>query len=129
MTYMIVMDSKFDCFEHYQCDALLEIMFLATLPEYGRRSIGYHLCLYSIELAKELKNGMNLEILPFNQKKYVPKLVTALFTSEKSQKIGNKLEFKIHHVEPHKNFFFEGISYAERIGDLDCVSKLVAKEI
>lgn len=129
MSYMIEMDSKVDCFEHYKVNSLLEIMFLATLPEYMRRGIGYYLCEYSIELAKRLKSGQDLEKYPAEVQKNPPQIVTALFTSINSQKIGWKLGFTTLHQESHKNFSFQGKTYAERIGDPDCVSLSVAKEI
>ncbi len=129
MSYMIAMDEKFDFFEHYKVNSLLEIMFLATLPEYMRKGIAYNLCLYSIELAKEFKNGINLDMLPANIRKLPPQLVTSMFTSHKPIKLSEKLGFKTLIVEPHKNFTFRGKTFAERNGDPDCVSALVAMEI
>lgn len=126
---MIAMDAKFNFFEHYKVDALLEIMFLATLPEYMQKGIAYKLCLYSIELAKEFKNGVNLDMLPSNIRNFPPKLVTSMFTSSKPIKLGEKLGFKTLVVEPHKNFSFKGKTFAERNGDPNCVSVLVAMEI
>lgn len=40
MNYMIEADSRVDAFELFKVDSLLEIMFLATLKEYGRKGIG-----------------------------------------------------------------------------------------
>ena len=110
MNYMISADSRVDIYKKFNVNSLLEIMFLAVLPEYGKKSIGLNLCKESIEVAR----NQNL------------KLVTALFTSHKSQSIGEKLGFDVLFEESFDNYFFNGMTFAERNKDCTLSSKLVA---
>jgi hypothetical protein len=126
MNYMIVADSKVDAFEMFKVDSLLEIMFLATLKEYGRRGIGMNLCKYSIDLARDLKNGKDVETY-LSPGQPQPKLVTSLFTGRNTQAIGKKLQFQLIFEESFKNFSFNGRNFAEAVGDLDLNYQVVAK--
>jgi hypothetical protein len=128
MNYMIVADSKADAFELFKVDSLLEIMFLATLKEYGHRGIGFNLCKYSIDLARELKNGKDVEVyLTSDQQR--PKLVTALWTGRNTIAIGKKLQFQTIFEESFKNFSFNGKSFAEAVGDLELRYQVAAKTL
>lgn len=128
MNYMIVADSKVDAFELFNTDCLMEIMFLATLKEYGRRGIGFNLCKYSIDLARDLKNGKDAEIY-LTPGQPLPKLVTALWTGRNTQIIGEKLKFQVIFEESFKNFSFNGKTFAESVGDLDLNYQVVAKTL
>ncbi|ETN67058.1 hypothetical protein AND_001142 [Anopheles darlingi] len=54
MQYMITMDAKVNLFERFNVTCLLEIMFLATLPDYEGRGIGTRLVEESVRLAQKL---------------------------------------------------------------------------
>lgn len=128
MNYMIEADSKVDAFELFQVDSLLEIMFLATLQKHGRKGIGLKLCKYSVDLAKDLKNGKDVEIyLTGNQPK--PQLATSLWTGRNTQIIGEKLGFEIIYKESFDNFSFNGKNFAEAIGDLSLEYHVAAKTL
>ena len=123
---MIEADSRVDAFEIFKVDSLLEIMFLATLKEYGRKGIGLHLCQHSIDLARDLKCGMNVETY-LKPGQLQPKLVTSLFTGRNTIAIGKKLQLKVIFEESFKNFSFNGKSFAESVGDLNLNYQVVAK--
>lgn len=129
MSYMIEMDSRVDLFEYFKIDCLLEIMFLGVIPEYEKKGIGAKLCEVSIDIAKGIKNETNLELLKPHVKDKRPKLVSALFTSNYSQKVGQKLQFKTIYEESYENFVFNDQKFSSRIGLLHPTSTLVAKEI
>jgi len=128
MNYMIVADSKVDAFERFNVTSLLEIMFLAVLPEYGRKGIGYELCRNSVELAKNLKAGKEIEIFLTNGEPR-PQLVAALWTGRNTQSIGRKLGFEVTFEESFNNFSFNGKTFAERADDLDLFYHVAAKQI
>lgn len=129
MQYMITMDSKINLFEKFNIDCLFEIMFLATLPEFEGKGIGSTLVSCSVELAKLLKNGQAIENLPDDSKHKRPKMVSALFTSKISQRVGSKNHFKQINEVPHSEFVFRGKTYTDRIGLEHPTSILVVKEI
>lgn len=129
MQYMITMDSKVDLFKKFNIDCLFEIMFLATLPEFEGKGIGSALVSRSIELAKLLKIGQSIENLPDDSKHKRPQMVSALFTSKISQKVGSKNHFKQINEVPHSEFVFRGKTYSDRIGPEHPTSILVVKEI
>ena len=123
---MIEADSRVDAFELFKVDSLLEIMFLATLKEYGHNGIGRYLCQYSIDLARDLKKGKDLETF-LKPGQLQPKLVTSLFTGRNTIAIAKKLQLKVIFEESFRNFSFNGKSFAESVNDLDLNYQLVAK--
>lgn len=129
MQYMVDVDQKCDLFAHFNADCLLEIMFLATLPEFKGRSIGKILCQYSIDLADELRQGKNLEILPEKDRHRRPTLVSAIFTSNISQKIGDALKFEHLATVLYVDCTYAGKTFAERIGNTHPSSILMAKPL
>lgn len=128
MNYMIEADSRVDAFELFEVDCLLEIMFLATLTEYGRRGIGLNLCQYSIDLAKDLKNGKDVDIY-LTQGQPQPKLVTSLWTGRNTIAIGKKLNFQVIFEESFTKFSFNGKSFAESVGDLNLNYQVAARTL
>lgn len=128
MDYMIVADSRVDIFSRYNVEDLMEIMFLAVLREYEGKGIGINLCKYSVELAKNLKQGKELEKF-LSPGVNPPQLVVALWTGRSSQKIGHKLGFEVVFQEPFSNFTFRGKTFSERVGDPSLVHHVTAKQI
>lgn len=121
MECMIYADAQFDVMAHYKIDCLLEIMFLATLPEMGGKGIGVTLCKYSIDLAKEWKKS---------GKKPTIQVVVAIFTSRISQKIIKKLNFEELCRATYESMnFFMGDNFAARIGSDHPDLALVAQPI
>ncbi|XP_055610980.1 uncharacterized protein LOC129757717 [Uranotaenia lowii] len=129
MNYMITMDSKVNLFEKFNIDCLLEIMFISTLPEYEGKGIASKLVNCAVELAKLLKAGQATEYLPEDERHKQPMLVSALFTSRISQRVGAKCGFNLINEVPFDEFVFRGKSFTERIGPEHPTSFLVAKDI
>lgn len=109
-------DQAFDCYRYFQTDCIFDLSFLSTLmPGYERKSIGKMLTFYSIELAKELREGKRLDILPTSLQNCRPGAITAAFSSNYSQKIGLDLGFETLHEVFFDNLKYKGKSMAERI--------------
>lgn len=113
MNYMIAADSQVDIFQKFHVDTLMEIMFLAVIPEYWGNGIGFQLCKYSVQLAEQLNH----------------KLVCSLFTGPPTIVIGKKLGFDVVVEESFNNFSFNGKTFAERNGNENLVYHLSAKII
>lgn len=128
MNYMITADSKVNLFEHFKVDCLFEIMFLAVLQDYGRRGIGLNLCKYSVDIARTLKDGKDVEDYLTNGEP-LPQLISSLFTGRNTQVIGKKLDFVVIYQEPFSNYFFNGKSFAERVDDPSLVYHVAAKKL
>ena len=128
LNFMINIESKFDFFEHYEKTSLMEIMFLAVLPEYGHKGIGLNLCGYSIELAKELSNGLNLANFPIEVQSHPPQIISAIWSYKNSQKIGKKLDFECLLEDSHHNYIFKGKTMAD-FSDSSAVLVLAAKRL
>lgn len=100
LDFMISIDSRMNLFERYDVDCILEVMFLATSPDYGQRGIGELLVASSVEIARQLKSGKPVKTpvvidgdgSPKNSRA-VPHLVSAIMTSNYSQKIATKCGF------------------------------------
>uniref|UniRef100_A0A182VYW2 N-acetyltransferase domain-containing protein n=1 Tax=Anopheles minimus TaxID=112268 RepID=A0A182VYW2_9DIPT len=131
MNYMITMDAKVNLFERFNVNCLLEIMFLATLPNYEGQGAGTRLVAESVRLAEELKSGKAVPTTPrkgsgeFDK----PQLVSALFTSRISQRVGEKVGFTVINQVPHSEFVYKGKTFTDRIGPEHPFSTLVVKHI
>lgn len=136
MDFIINMDARINLFEHYNINCIFEIMFLATLPNYQKRRIGELLVCTSIEIAKELKKGNTVKIpVTINDDNKIhnlealPSLVSALMTSNYSQKIAAKCRFENLASISFKEFEFKGKTFNERIGNEHRNCILVAKKL
>ncbi|KAF3422172.1 hypothetical protein E2986_03237 [Frieseomelitta varia] len=136
VNFIINMDARVNLFKHYNTDCIFEIMFLATLPKYQKRRIGELLVSTSIKIANELKDGNNVKIpITINDNSLIrnlralPNLVTALMTSNYSQKIAAKCGFENLVTVSFEEFEFNGKTFSERIGDEHEHCVLVAKKL
>lgn len=135
--FMINVDSRINLFRHYNTDCIFEIMFLATLPDKQQRRIGETLVSTSIEVARELKRGKELVKIPvkindddsIQNLSSVPSIVSAIMTSNYSQKIARKCGFESLATVSYQEFHFDGKTFSERIGDEHSNCALVAKTL
>lgn len=102
----------------YNLDCVNELMFLATLPEYGRLGLGRTLVEMTIQLTRELGQGHEFEDVPEELRGKRPKAVTALWTSAFTQKIGGVVGFKVINTVPFSQFEYNGKRFDERIDPL-----------
>lgn len=119
------MDKRIDVFDQFSIDCVVEIMFLATVPEFERNGIGRNLTKYSMDLSEELWKRVGTEHIDETLVNRVPKGVAALWTSSYSAKIGNKLKFQVLNCVPYKEFSFNGKTFDERIGPIHPQSEQV----
>ncbi|XP_052902169.1 uncharacterized protein LOC128309745 [Anopheles moucheti] len=125
LDYMIAMDAKVNLFEMYNVNCVLDIMYLATLPNYAGHGIATRLVEESIQLAKDLKTGK----IVLNSNIPNPQLVSALFSSRISQRVGEKIGFQFIKEVPHSEFIFRGKTFADRVGPLHPSSQIAVKLI
>lgn len=114
--FMINIDSRIDLFNHYDTDCIFEIMFLATLPSHQKCRIGELLVASSIKIAEELIKGN-------------PKVISAITTSNYSQKIMTKYGFENLFSISYDEFHFNKKVFSEKIGDEHRNCILVAKKL
>lgn len=108
-------DEACDLFEHCGVDCLLELMFLGVLPEYWNRHFGEELTNVTVEVASRLSLGENVKVSVDNSVlsvNPVPKLVAALFTSPRSQRVGDKCKFEVATRISYENFHNHGKTFA-----------------
>ncbi|XP_032593002.1 uncharacterized protein LOC6564076 [Drosophila grimshawi] len=125
MDYMIAEDAKIDVLADYNMDCVCELMFLATLPEFGRLGLGTTLTKYTIELSRDiLQGGHALENVAEELRDKRPAAVNALWTSEFTHNIGKAVGFKVLNKTPYTEFEFNGKRFDERIGPQHKFSEL-----
>ncbi|XP_070157794.1 uncharacterized protein [Polyergus mexicanus] len=134
--FMINVDSKINLFKHYNVSCILELMFLATHPAYGKRRIGELLIMSSLELGKELRRGKNVrtpvtihgndELTNVDKK---PTLASAIMSSKYSQRITVKLHFDQLMEISYDKFEFDGKKFNEKIDQEHQKCVLVAKRL
>ncbi|CAK9818132.1 hypothetical protein ANTPLA_LOCUS9642 [Anthophora plagiata] len=135
--FMINVDARINLFRHYNAECIFEIMFLATLPGMQKRRIGEVLVSSSIEVANELKrNGITVKIPvtvnddnTMQNLEAIPSLVSAIMTSNYSQKIAAKCGFESLVTVGYDQFNFNGKTFSERIGKEHQNCVLVAKRL
>lgn len=133
---MINVDSRINLFRHYNVNCILELMFLATLPDYGSRRIGELLVTSSLELGKELRRGKKVKTPvtihgsnELTNADTVPVLASAIMTSNYSQRIAMKLHFDQLLEISYDEFEFDGKKFSETIGQEHQQCILVAKRL
>ncbi|CAB3366379.1 Hypothetical predicted protein [Cloeon dipterum] len=97
---MILADSKKDAFEHYGVEMSLELMFLGASRHCRGLGIGRLLTEATVAVA---------------QHRQIP-IVTAIFTSVESQKIGRRLQWDELCTIPMSEFVFKGVPYSNFTG-------------
>ncbi|XP_058979297.1 uncharacterized protein LOC101901403 isoform X2 [Musca domestica] len=129
--YLHYVEYTYDISKEWQIDCWIELSFLATRTEYGRRGIALALSEYLMEYAKKLKDGHDEEVgkLPDHIKDQRPGAITAAFTSRFSQKIGEKLQFETLFEVENSELSFRGISYAAKIDPIHKYSRFAAKKL
>lgn len=123
-------DHAFDCFKYFETDCIFDLSFLSTLiPGYEKKSIGKMLTFHSMEFAKELSEGKSLELLPMSLRTCRPGAITAVFSSNYSQKIGHDLGFEGLHEVFYTDVEYKGKAIAERITGGHSSMLLVGKRL
>ncbi|CAG9768027.1 unnamed protein product [Ceutorhynchus assimilis] len=118
--YLITMEDGADPFTPYNADCMMELVFLCVSPDYAQKGIGYMLCKVSLDLANLLSKGENVKTpldntpLPLEPK---PQIVTVLWTTFKSQRIGRKLNFNHLKTVSYEDLYYNGKSYASNLGN------------
>lgn len=117
MRLMFAMESEMNIYELFKVNTMLEIMFLGVLPDYQRKSIGLKLVEISLQVAKDVKNGVALSLLPPDMREHGKQLqvATAIFASNYSKRIGDVLGFKVHLECFYDQIVYKGKTYCDRI--------------
>lgn len=132
MRFMGNLEQEVNLYELLQVDTLLEISFLGVLPAYRRKSIGLKLVEISLQVARDVRDGIALNVLPLDMREHgkTLKFATSIFNSNYSKRIGDALGFQVHHEYFYDNFVYKGKTYAERIpNQLQKSSTLVSVKI
>ena len=129
--YLHTMEYTYDIFKEWQIDCIIELSFLSTRSDYGRRGIALALTNYLMEYAGKLKDGAAKECdeLPQHLRGSKPKAIIAVFTSRYSQIVGEKLGFETLFQVENSKFTFEGKTFAEKIDPIHKYSIFAAKRL
>lgn len=116
---MLTADGQIDIFQLSNSTCLLELMFVAVLPEYRGKRIASALFALSFELVRSLKGGVNVKRsldgaeMPIEP---VPTTVSAICTSLYTQRISEKLGFVVGNTSSYEKLEFRGETFASKIG-------------
>ncbi|XP_015188943.1 PREDICTED: uncharacterized protein LOC107073050 [Polistes dominula] len=134
--FMIDIDASYNLFQHYNVKCIFELMFIAVLPEFSKRRIGELLISSAIEICRKLKCGEQVKIPvsvkdnnSINNYDAVPNLISAIFTSIYSQKIGRKLGFETLLEVSFDKFEYDGKKYSEILDKEEKYCVLATKRI
>ncbi|XP_065354951.1 uncharacterized protein LOC135949350 [Calliphora vicina] len=129
--YLDTVECTYDIFKEWQIDCVIELLFLSTRIDYGRRGIALSLAKYLLEYAAKLKEGEGEESqqLPKHLRGQKPKAIISALTSRYSQIVGEKLGFETLFKEENTMFSFEGKTFAEKIDAIHKYSIFAAKRL
>ncbi|XP_076384175.1 uncharacterized protein LOC143262195 [Megalopta genalis] len=135
--FLIAIHSKINLFKYYNIDCIMECMFLATLPEMQQQKIGEGLVCVSVEVANALNNGQQVKVPLFytginsmiHNFLSIPKLVTAIMTSNYAQIIARRCRLKVLERINYRGFRYGDVSFRKRIGKEHRDFTVVAKKI
>lgn len=129
--YLDCVECTCDISKEWNIDCWIELTFLSTRSDYGRRGIGLALTEFLMDYARKLKAGHSKEVqeLPAALREQRPQAITAAFTSRFSQKVGEKLNFDVLFEVENSKFSFRGKSYAEKIDPIHKYSRYAAKRL
>ncbi|KAH0555023.1 hypothetical protein KQX54_014758 [Cotesia glomerata] len=119
--FMISMDKRQDFFKQYNTNCTMDILSLATLPEYKKRGIGEYLVASSYDSGQQSSQGKDVKVSAHPDGKTItnadaiPSALTTIMTSDYSQKICVNLGFEAFAKESYDNFTFDGKKFSERI--------------
>lgn len=111
-------ESTVDLFQHFETDKLMEIMFLAVLPEYGQHGIGYELVKVDLELLAALHESFK-----------GTDVVIALWTTNYSAKIGERLGFQVLSECFYDKIEYDGIKLSDIIDSQHKCSRVAGKKL
>lgn len=117
--FMIDIDSECNLFESINVDCVIEIMFLAVMPDYLGKGIAKQLNQLSVDIIRKLYDGENIKIsltgdsLPLGPR---PLAVSAYYTSVVTQKIGEKQGFQRAASISYDKWSYNGKLFSETIG-------------
>lgn len=119
LSFAVKLQSFCNLYDLCDVDCIAEIHYVGVLPIYTRKGIAKRLCEISVELIKQLAHGNNVR-LPIDNEQLplptVPKIVSSIFTSVATQKIGRHLNFQIAAEMRMEDAKFGDRSFAEIIG-------------
>lgn len=119
LQFMINIDHECDLFKLLNIDCFIEIVFLATMPDYLGQGIAKKLNQLSVDISRQLYNGKNIKESITGDKLDlgpVPLAVTAYYTSIVTQKIGEKQGFKRAASASFTKWAFNGKRFSDSIG-------------
>ena len=114
---MATVDSLCNLFDYCQTDCLLELMFLTTATDYRGKGIAKKLSEITLEIGTSLAKGVNVRKsldgteLPLGPR---PKVISAMFATIATQKIGRHLGFEMV-AEKFYEMEFQGTKFSDVI--------------
>ncbi|KAI9579676.1 uncharacterized protein LOC119639240 [Glossina fuscipes] len=125
------MTTSYDVYKEWQVNCIIELIFLSTRTEFSRRGLALHLTEFILDYGRKLKAEDSKEALelPAHVKGQRPEVITSVFTSRFSQRIGEKLGFVTLFREEYTKFSFEGETLAKKIDPQHKYIIFVAKRL
>lgn len=129
--FLQCVECTYDIHKEWQMDCVIDMTFLSTRIDYGRRGIALALVENLIEYATELKQGNEklIQELPQHIRSQRPQAIVSAFTSYYTQRIGEKAKFDIVFKVDHSKFVFRGKTFAEKIDPIHKYTMFAAKKL
>ncbi|XP_035722275.1 uncharacterized protein LOC118441672 [Vespa mandarinia] len=120
INFLDKVESKVNIFEKYNVDAILEMFYLGTDTKYRGRGIGMLLTECTLKLGKMLQNGEIKKVSMVANERIVleaaiPKVAIAVYTSNYSIRIAEKLNGEFLANAFYEDFIINGKKMSERI--------------
>lgn len=125
---MVEADAKVDIYEKYGVNTMLEMMFMAAYPEYGRHGIGGVLGKSVEDLAVQLKQGIDLDQF-LEPGQPAPPVVATIATTPSTHKVCKYLNCDLLVREKMSDFSPKLRKFVDNLDDPGKVYEVHAKRI
>uniref|UniRef100_A0A1B0CL96 N-acetyltransferase domain-containing protein n=1 Tax=Lutzomyia longipalpis TaxID=7200 RepID=A0A1B0CL96_LUTLO len=116
LNFRISKDKQYDLHNMFDTDHVFEIVYIATLPQYRIKNIGFHLVHCTMMIAREIvAAGHYPDTAAEEVKGKIPKIIFGSSSSKYSAKIGEKLNFSVVKIFPFKELKVDGRSFSEKV--------------
>ncbi|KAF9405789.1 hypothetical protein HW555_013609 [Spodoptera exigua] len=134
LDFSIDLEMKANIHQRYDTNCFIEVMYLATLPDFKHKNVGSLLGLCTYDLGKKLFNGEDVKTPLSNNEditnfEAIPNLLVALTTSKYTQRMGVKFGYEKVVEVRYDDYSYNGKSFRESIGDEHQTCQVLVKRL
>lgn len=121
--------SQFNPFEEFKTNCIVKFHTVSILPEFRNKKMGSAVTTFAWQLLEELKMGINASYFTECLRNNPPEVALTFLTHKYGARIAVKADFQKFVAISHTKLFYNGRSFADRLGDSESSIMLCGKRI